>query len=319
MATSRTATEGAAVAAAAPAPAEDIARKYKHLEANKRDWAAETEKELRRQKQELQQLRKDNEQLKQQVMLAQTASFGIARTAPDGSTIHPSSGSTRRLQKVKEMDQRKETFDNLSSMVESEEQKSDELSAKLITARDAVKTARTNMGGVNVTRDGNNMIANQVHVLENRLDKALVKFNEALHINKQLREQIDSLRRERAVFDTIYKKLERELQEKKKEMAFIIEVSNIAYEERDNAQSELSQLKLYASKELQSFDETFKELDELLEEDRKMKEGIRARMLESGRARDDAKSKASGSALEDDLLGTGGGPSGGSGKKKKMG
>ena len=39
-------------------------------------------------------------------------------------------------------------------------------------------------------------------------------------------------RRERGVFDTIYKKLERELQEKKKEMAFIIEVSNIAYEER---------------------------------------------------------------------------------------
>lgn len=34
------------------------------------------------------------------------------------------------------------------------------------------------------------------------------------------------------MFDNIYKKLERELQEKKKEMAFIIEVSNIAYEER---------------------------------------------------------------------------------------
>lgn len=45
--------------------------------------------------------------------------------------------------------------------------------------------------------------------------KALVKFNEALAHNKQLRETIDNLRRERVVFDGIYKKLERELHEKK--------------------------------------------------------------------------------------------------------
>lgn len=35
-------------------------------------------------------------------------------------------------------------------------------------------------------------------------------------MNKNLRERIDTLRRERVVFDSIYKKLERELHEKKK-------------------------------------------------------------------------------------------------------
>jgi len=60
-----------------------------------------------------------------------------------------------------------------------------------------------------------------------------VKFNEALAHNKQLRETIDNLRRERLVFDGIYKKLERELFEKKNKMADIIEVSNSAYEVRD--------------------------------------------------------------------------------------
>lgn len=74
--------------------------------------------------------------------------------------------------------------------------------------------------------------------------QALVKFNEALAVNKELRQQIDSLRRERVVraavrvcasrrgwldaappparnaqvFDNIYRKLERELHEKKKQM-----------------------------------------------------------------------------------------------------
>lgn len=60
-----------------------------------------------------------------------------------------------------------------------------------------------------------------------------MKFNEALAHNKQLRETIDNLRRERLVFDGIYKKLERELFEKKNKMADIIEVSNSAYEVRD--------------------------------------------------------------------------------------
>lgn len=46
--------------------------------------------------------------------------------------------------------------------------------------------------------------------------QALVKFNESLALNKNLRERIDTLRRERVVFDSIYKKLERELHEKKK-------------------------------------------------------------------------------------------------------
>lgn len=225
------------------------------------------------------------------------------------------------MQKVKEMDSRKEMLDNITIMTDTEEIKAAELSANITSVRDQIKSARVGMGGVNVTREGNNMIANQVHVLENRLDKALVKFNEALHINKELREQIDSLRRERAVFDTIYKKLERELQEKKKEMAFIIEVSNIAYEERDNAQSELSQLKLYASKELQSFEETFKELDELLEEDRKMKDAIRARMLEqpkeAAKAKAAAAAAAGGTGFEDEFSVTGGTGMGTSTKKKK--
>ena len=53
------------------------------------------------------------------------------------------------------------------------------------------------MGGVNAARDNQRMIQKQVRILENRLDKALIKFNEALANNKSLREQIDNLRQER--------------------------------------------------------------------------------------------------------------------------
>lgn len=61
------------------------------------------------------------------------------------------------------------------------------------------------------------------------------KFNVAISKNKDLREGIDSLRRERVIFDNIYRKLEKELHKKREEMANIIEIANSAYEERDRA------------------------------------------------------------------------------------
>ena len=110
--------------------------------------------------------------------------------------------------------------------------------------------------------------AKNVKVLENRLDKALVKFNEALAHNKSLREQIDNLRRERVVFEQIYKKLERELHDKKKEMANVIEISNIAYEARDQAQNEMAALRAQADKEQAAFEAEWRELGKLIEVDR---------------------------------------------------
>ena len=49
-----------------------------------------------------------------------------------------------------------------------------------------------------------------------------------------LRGKIDNLRRERLVFDDIFKKLEKSLQLQKKEMAGIIHISNGAFDTREN-------------------------------------------------------------------------------------
>jgi chromosome segregation ATPase len=85
--------------------------------------------------------------------------------------------------------------------------------------------------------------------LESRLEKANHRFNEAVNANKTLREQIDGLRRERVIFESIYKRLEGELQKKRKDMANIIEIANSAYEERDKAQEKLALLMKRAERE----------------------------------------------------------------------
>lgn len=89
--------------------------------------------------------------------------------------------------------------------------------------------------GANGTLEKHSQLQKQIKILENRLDKANQKFNEAIAHNKDLRESIDSLRRERVIFDNIYRKLEKELHNKRKDMANIIEIANSAYEERDRA------------------------------------------------------------------------------------
>merc|ERR1719262_104968 len=133
------------------------------------------------------------------------------------------------------------------------------------------------MGGIEAESLHSMAVAKQIRILEDRLNAGLQKFNVAIAANKKLRDEIDTLRRERAVFDDIYKKLENELQQKKKEMANIIEQANAAYEARDSAQAQMAALKQQADKEHQEFEKEWKELGRLIENDKKMKEFMRQR------------------------------------------
>ena len=109
--------------------------------------------------------------------------------------------------------------DMYTRKIELEKRRIDELDKQMQPMHKKIWEQRQKMGGINASRENNQAIAKQIAILENRLDKALKKYNEALAHNKKLRENIDNLRRERLVFDQIYKKLEKELAEKKKEMA----------------------------------------------------------------------------------------------------
>ncbi|KAH8096285.1 hypothetical protein JL720_3647 [Aureococcus anophagefferens] len=99
-------------------------------------------------------------------------------------------------------------------------------------------------------------------------------------MNKQLREQIDNLRKERVVFDGIYKKLEKDLHEKKKEMAAIIEDSKVAYQRSDRAMGEMVALKQQVDKEKAEFEREWRDLGKLMEQDRQLREQLRRQSRE---------------------------------------
>ena len=82
----------------------------------------------------------------------------------------------------------------------------------------------------------------EIKALENRLDKANQKYNSTLAYNKKMREEIDTLRRERLAFEQIYSKLTNDLETKKAEMDKIVRIANTATQDREEATKELIEL-----------------------------------------------------------------------------
>jgi len=208
-------------------------------------------------------LKADNSKLKDELLLENK--YSTARSNP---------AATAQIQKLQDQ------ADVLTRKIEIEKRKVSELDKQIDGMSQKIAEQRKKMGGVHAARENNQQIQKSILILENRLDKALVRYNEALAHNKTLRAQIDNLRRERLVFDQTYRKLERELQEKKKEMAIVIEQSNRAYEARDAAVNEMATLKAQADREQAAFEAEWRELGRLIESDKKMKELMKNRSKE---------------------------------------
>jgi coiled-coil domain-containing protein 63/114 len=203
-----------------------LARSYKIMENDRQKYSEEAQSILRRLRKGIEKMKKENDQLKELIAMED-------RTAMRPNDAAVASHVARLQDQVdlynRKIDLEKRRAEEVSLNPSKLTQQLDK-QTKILNIR--VLEYQQQRGGVNAARQSEQQIQRQIKVLENRLDKALVKFNEALSYNKSLREQIDNLRRERVVFDQINAKLAKELHEKKKEMAQIIEISNIAYEAR---------------------------------------------------------------------------------------
>jgi myosin heavy subunit len=249
----------------------ELQKKFRVLENDKRAYSEDSQAIIRKQRATIEKLTRENRQMKQD--LNETRAVAASRSE--------SKSTAKTLQTIQE------NKEHVERQLQLEYERRNDIAARLEELRASTTEVRKDLckrGGVNAASENTEAIAKQIRVLENRLDKSLQKFNEAIAYNKSLRENIDGLRRERVVFDSIYKKLEQELQVKKKEMANIIEQANAAYEARDQAQAQMAALKQQADKEHQEFEREWKELGKLIENDKKMKEFMkqkeRHKMLE---------------------------------------
>ena len=176
---------------------DELQRRYRIMEGDRKSYAEEVQAVVRKQKAQIEKLKRENGQLKQELALQ---SRSVAQG--DGGAV------STRITKLQD------AVDMVTKSVESEKKRGEEVDFRTKTVREAILAERKDMGGNNAPAEQNQAVNKQIKVLEHRLHRALVKFNEAIAANKDLREEIDNLRRERVVFDGIYKKLQLELSER---------------------------------------------------------------------------------------------------------
>lgn len=237
---------------------QQLQREYRHMELNRRAYAEESQLILRKQQSSIEKLRKDNEVIKSEIaMIMRSSHKQVSNSQQD---------IINKLQ---------DQGDRLANSIEFEKENIKTMEEQIHVMKQKVLQQRKAMGGVNASKENFHMIQKQIRILENRLDKSLMKFNEAIAHNKTLRDTIDDLRRERVVFENIYRKMERELLDKKKLMAEIIELSNQSYEQRDSYQMEVVAIEQANRKEQEEFEEQMVELGRMLENELRLPAMIR--------------------------------------------
>ncbi|GIL88327.1 hypothetical protein Vretimale_15075 [Volvox reticuliferus] len=217
---------------------------------------------LDKQRAAIEKLRAQNEQLKTELLLENK--FSVRPGDPFAQAL------INRLQ---------DEGDMLARKIVLEMRKSKMLDQQLGEISSTLTTTRNNMGGIFSAREQSQAVQKRIKLLENRLEKAYVKYNQSITHNKQLREQINNLRRERLMFESIHSNLERDLAKVKRDMADMIQQSNGAFEAREKAISEMNALKAQADKEQQGFEEEWRQLTAIIEEDKKERERARAQEL----------------------------------------
>jgi len=231
-----------------------LKRQYRIMEGDRKAYCEESQNIMRRQKAQIIALGDEREDIQTNLMLAQSAQ----NTKKDSANQD-------------ELSNLLQWQDNYENMIKVETDTVAKLDAEIKDLEKQISQQHRSMGGVHASHLRHVATQKQIRVLENRLDKATVEFNKMLTSNSKLREEIDHLRSQRAVFDGLHKKLSKELNEQKRLMSEIIEQSTQAYDQRDDAQAKMMALKERNEKDLAQYSMEYKELMRIIDHDAKLK------------------------------------------------
>ena len=170
--------------------------------------------------------------------------------------------------------------ENLKQRIDEEKRKSDYLDQEIARYQSELLELRKNMGGVNSEAEKQKKLNKEIKNLENRLDKAMQKYNQTISQNKQLRLEINKLRKDKNIYEATYKKLQEDLKNKRNEMQDAINSAEQAYKNRENALKALEELKKKNENEQKEHEEKWNELLSQIENEKKRKEYIQKKEQE---------------------------------------
>merc|ERR1719356_269767 len=117
----------------------------------------------------------------------------------------------------------------------------------------------------------------QIRVLENRLDKAMIKYNEAQSIRKTYEQIVKRLKEERIGFDNQLAAIERTLKAKERDYEELLLLSHDAYHAKEMAQAELHRFEQGVMEERNQRDKEVQDKKALVETRVKMNQRLEQR------------------------------------------
>lgn len=171
---------------------------------------------------------------------------------------------------TKKVDAAKKAVAKLDEQIAAKEHELETLRQQHIGGSAADSGSSSSMPGQTSTEgpgggDTSAALARRVRSLENRVELSLVKRNEMDSITKHLRSQIDKVRKDRVIFDGIYKKLERELSEFQTRHDACVNELRRATLAKEAVANEIQQIQADADREQRHYEWQFKELRAAIE------------------------------------------------------
>ncbi|XP_059926387.1 coiled-coil domain-containing protein 114 [Gadus macrocephalus] len=238
-----------------------LQRQFRIMDGDRQAYTIQSQELIRKQRQELEKLKKEQEELQRSLRVSEN----VSRRQQDSGKLR-SLLEHRDLLK-EELEQENEIQRELQREISGYEKKLSEVQSGVLTAGDAQRSQLR-------------QAQKAIRTLENKLDRALVHFNEQLTKNSHLREDLETLRVERARYHQIHHRLTQERQGIRKEIGEMIHLSTSAYDVRLEAQTKMSMMREKAVKDLAQYNTEMKELERVIAHEQRLKEFMTAKCSE---------------------------------------
>eukprot|EP00842_Homolaphlyctis_polyrhiza_P006364 jgi/Hompol1/6729/HPOL_005058-RA len=210
----------------------DLKLRFELLEGDRKAYYETSQWAIRRNKEEVNHLRQQNKQL----------SEAIARIKKNEIEAHSNRLSMTELEKFDhKICEIQKKFDELQAEARAKEDKLRGLVDQLADLKRESDMVKSNM------KDSPQ--AKEIRMLENRLDKAMIKYNEAQSIRKTYEQIVKRLQDERLTFDNQLANFEKTLKAKKQDAAELEMMSRDANHAKEVAKAELARFEQQINEE----------------------------------------------------------------------
>ena len=186
------------VATVTEAELDDLRRKFQLLEGDRKAYYEMSMKTMKENKKTIAELRENNKSLRKELSHIQREA---GRAAKLGAITEEQSELAKLEREVSRMRRNHDTLKNAVDKKRSE----------LKTLRDKARDLELESKKPN---EENSPLTQKIRILENRLDKAMIKYNEAQSIRRTYEQIVKRLKDERVGFDNQLAAIERTLQAK---------------------------------------------------------------------------------------------------------